>query len=102
MHFSCDVTLETNEEQVFEWVLFIRASAYADAAQFVEQAVADRWRGAVRIEEMFISVDANSWEKQASGSGDAPGVYATREPRELVPHVPLLRRVIERMSGGRA
>ena len=101
MHVSCDVTLESNEGQVFEWVLFVRASSYAHAVEFVEQATVDRWRGTLRIEEMFVSLDTNSREKQASGDDETPGVYATREPRELVQHTPLLKRLIDRLSGGR-
>src|SRR5690606_30471266 len=71
--------------------LFIGAASYAEAVGSVERSIAERWGGRTRIEEMFISPDANSREKQAAGKDERPGIYATREPRELVQHTPLLK-----------
>ncbi len=81
MHFSCDLTLTINDGEVFEWVLFIRSVNYAVAAEFAQQAVTSRWHGTAKIEELCLSLDKSSEQKQASGDDETPGVYASRPPR---------------------
>src|SRR5689334_12604493 len=84
MHLSCDVTLKSQDGQVFEWVLFIRAASYSEAASFVERLISERWGPSASLQGLFLSPDENSREKQASGDDETPGVHDSREPRQMV------------------
>lgn len=84
MHFSCDITLNRTDSIAIEWIVFVRAKNFAEAVAFAEAAVAERWQGAARISELFVSPDENSREKQAAGADQSMGLYASRGPREIV------------------
>ena len=101
MHLSCDIIVCTGDGRTFEWVLFVRSSSYAQAVAFAEQRVREHWSGRGEINELFVSADRCSWEKQAAGEAAEDGVYAAREPREIGIAVSPLRRAWNQLTGRR-
>jgi hypothetical protein len=82
MHVSIDIYTTDLLGNVHEWVLFVAADDYTQAAGYAEAFLADHPLEApvTRIEDMYISIDTASREHLAADP-DARGVYAFRNPR---------------------
>lgn len=100
MHFTCDLIVTVAYERHFdEWVLYICADSFSDAANFAERHI-KKLDITAAIDEMSLQAMPPAADaKEALRSRDQPGVYHEFGPRELGTYVHPLRRLMSWIKG---